>query len=318
MDFFDSLLSPSQFLSHSGIILLVSSSQAMTPLRSAVALLLFVLPLSATDPYEQELSTALLRHVLILRNFYTDAHLKFDSNGVLTSKSPLGFGPIEGRIYVRELKLEPTRLTITGSRPLAVFDAVSETLRLVEIHQPVSITIDLPDSEAPQHSIPGLLKHVFLTTQESDQLACSADETAAFRKDAKAAIRKINVIAVPKKATEPSPEVNSLSELKQVCYPIGDRAYRAVRGIVPPKPLKTPDPAYPVGASRGGHTGTVVVMLIIDPGGAPTSIILTRAVGADLDEAAIKAVRTWKFAPATFQGSPVPVAINVEVSFTLE
>jgi TonB family protein len=290
----------------------------MRPLRSVVALLLSVLPLSATEPYEQELSTALVKHVLVLRNFYTDAHLKFDSNGVLTSKSPLGFGPIEGRIYVREVKLEPSRLTITGSRPLSVFDDVTETLRLVDIRQPVSITFDLPDSEAPRHSIPELLKDVFLPSRESSQLECSADEAGVFRKDAKSAIRHINVLAVPNPATEPSPEANSLSELKQVCYPIGDRAYRVGHGIAPPKPLKTPDPSYPPGASRAGQTGTVVVMLIVDAGGAPTSIILTRSVGADLDEAAIKAIRSWKFAPATFKGSPVPVAIHVEVNFTLK
>jgi outer membrane biosynthesis protein TonB len=36
-----------------------------------------------------------------------------------------------------------------------------------------------------------------------------------------------------------------------------------------------------------------------------------------LDERAIATVSTWRFEPATLHGSPVAVAINVEVNFRL-
>jgi periplasmic protein TonB len=36
-----------------------------------------------------------------------------------------------------------------------------------------------------------------------------------------------------------------------------------------------------------------------------------------LDEKAIAAVREWRFQPATLNGQPVAVQINVEVSFRL-
>ena len=105
---------------HRGVILfLFHSNIAINPMRSAIAVIMFALPLLASDPYEQELSTALVNHLVVLRNFYTDAHLKFDSDGKLTSKGTPGFGPIEGRIYIQEIKLEPPRLTIHGSRPVA-------------------------------------------------------------------------------------------------------------------------------------------------------------------------------------------------------
>jgi TonB family protein len=36
-----------------------------------------------------------------------------------------------------------------------------------------------------------------------------------------------------------------------------------------------------------------------------------------LDEKAIEAVSTWRFQPATHNGQPVAVEVNVEVSFRL-
>jgi len=36
-----------------------------------------------------------------------------------------------------------------------------------------------------------------------------------------------------------------------------------------------------------------------------------------LDEKAIEAVRQWKFKPATKDGHPVAVQVNIEVSFRL-
>jgi periplasmic protein TonB len=37
-----------------------------------------------------------------------------------------------------------------------------------------------------------------------------------------------------------------------------------------------------------------------------------------LDEAAIEAVRQWRYEPTLMNGAPVPVAMTVTVNFTLE
>jgi len=44
---------------------------------------------------------------------------------------------------------------------------------------------------------------------------------------------------------------------------------------------------------------------------------VARPLGMGLDEKAIEAVRTWRFEPAKKDGQPVPVQMNVEVSFRL-
>jgi TonB family protein len=57
--------------------------------------------------------------------------------------------------------------------------------------------------------------------------------------------------------------------------------------------------------------------LVIDPSGRPGSIYVIRSLVPELDLAAVRAVKAWTFNPATFQGAPVPVVINVEVNFRL-
>ena len=88
----------------------------LSPL-ACLLLQLFAVPMFAADPYQQELSTALVNRVLFLRNSYTDSKLTFDSNGTLSSKGTSGFGPGEGRIYVKSVQLERGKLTLAGGPP---------------------------------------------------------------------------------------------------------------------------------------------------------------------------------------------------------
>jgi protein TonB len=59
----------------------------------------------------------------------------------------------------------------------------------------------------------------------------------------------------------------------------------------------------------------VVVNLIVDTEGIPQNVHVLRGVGVGLDEAAIEAVRKYRFKPALENGRPVPVEMNVEVDF---
>jgi TonB family protein len=99
---------------------------------------------------------------------------------------------------------------------------------------------------------------------------------------------------------------------------------RAVRGtpvytvgvdVKPPKPTFLADPEYSPEARKAGLQGTVVPWIIVGVDGRPVDIQLARALGMGLDEQAIEAVRKWKFKPALKDGQPVPVKVNVEVSF---
>jgi protein TonB len=88
-------------------------------------------------------------------------------------------------------------------------------------------------------------------------------------------------------------------------------------GVTLPRAIYDPDPDYTEDARRSKHQGSVVLWLVVDAQGLPRSIHLQRALGMGLDEKAIAAVSQWRFQPATLNGKPVAVQINVEVTFRL-
>jgi TonB family protein len=56
---------------------------------------------------------------------------------------------------------------------------------------------------------------------------------------------------------------------------------------------------------------------IVGPDGSVQQVEVVKPLGMGLDEAAIGAVRTWKFEPGTHDGKPVAVKLSTEVSFNL-
>ena len=86
-------------------------------------------------------------------------------------------------------------------------------------------------------------------------------------------------------------------------------------GITAPKPLYHPDPEYTDRARRKKINGTVVLSLVVATDGLVRDAKVTTSLDKDLDNQALKAVRTWKFEPATKDGTPVAVRISVETSF---
>lgn len=85
-----------------------------------------------------------------------------------------------------------------------------------------------------------------------------------------------------------------------------------------PKVLYDPNPAYSDVARRAGYQGTVVLWLVVGTDGSGHRIRVQHGAGMGLDQEAIEAVKTWRFQPATKDGQPVPVMINVEVNFRLD
>jgi protein TonB len=93
---------------------------------------------------------------------------------------------------------------------------------------------------------------------------------------------------------------------------------RTVAGdVTPPKVINKVDPDFSTEARKKKFQGVVTVALIVDTKGRPQNVHVTHGVGMGLDENAVAAVKKYKFTPATENGKPVPVAINVEVDFRI-
>jgi protein TonB len=88
-------------------------------------------------------------------------------------------------------------------------------------------------------------------------------------------------------------------------------------GMRPPQKIAHVAPRYPVIAREGRVEGTVILEAIIDTSGRVESARVLRSI-ALLDDAALDAVRQWRFTPARLNDRPVPVVMTVTVTFTLE
>jgi TonB family protein len=88
-------------------------------------------------------------------------------------------------------------------------------------------------------------------------------------------------------------------------------------GIKPPQPLRRQEPEYSERARKKKISGTVVLSSIVDSNGNVRDIQVTKSLERSLDQQAIAALNKWKFEPATKDGQPVAVRLEIEMSFQL-
>jgi protein TonB len=90
--------------------------------------------------------------------------------------------------------------------------------------------------------------------------------------------------------------------------------------ILHPKFRQPPEPAvYPPRALALNQQGEVLVRARIDCGGNPEAVELAHGSGFPmLDEAALRAVRRWRFVPAEVDGIAVVATVQVPVVFHLQ
>jgi len=107
----------------------------------------------------------------------------------------------------------------------------------------------------------------------------------------------------------------STAEESEGSRPAPSAVYRVGNDVSAPRPLSTPDPEYSKEARKKHIEGRVVLAAVIGADGHVYNLRVSQRLGYGLDEEAIRAVKKWKFAPATKDGQPVAVEITIEVNF---
>ncbi len=97
----------------------------------------------------------------------------------------------------------------------------------------------------------------------------------------------------------------------------GQPVYRVGHGVTAPKGTYMPNPAFTESARKKKLQGTAQLEIVVTQEGNVGDAKVVKGIDPDLDESALDTVRKWKFDPATKDGKPVPVQIDVEVSFRL-
>jgi len=80
-----------------------------------------------------------------------------------------------------------------------------------------------------------------------------------------------------------------------------------------------PRPEYPRAAREAGWEGTTVLQVLVLPNGTVGSVTLHKTSGyAVLDEAALTAVKTWRFVPAMDGSFPLRSVVRLPIRFDLK
>jgi periplasmic protein TonB len=97
----------------------------------------------------------------------------------------------------------------------------------------------------------------------------------------------------------------------------GGGFYHVGGGVAAPQLVYAVDPEFSDEARRAKYQGICIVTLIVDAQGNPQRVQVVHHLGMGLDQKAVAAVKQYRFKPATLQGKPVPVEVNVEVNFRI-
>lgn len=115
-------------------------------------------------------------------------------------------------------------------------------------------------------------------------------------------------------ATSPAPSPQTVEGNSDTDQAATDQGAEAA-----PDYLLNPEPKYPEAARRRGIEGVVLLDVLVLADGTAGSVLLARTSGsALLDDAAIEAVRPWRFRPAMRAGVPVDSTVSIPIRFRLD
>lgn len=264
--------------------------------------------------------------VLVLRHPLQGSSLEYDAEGKVLQGGDEGPWTVYGGVLIDKVDLSSDKLRIEGRRILFLFLKGQFTaMELKRLKRPVDppfppslqlkIALDRPLDSASAEEAQTVLGRVFaLNTQGlleslpefwrgplTDQLVYdpSQKREAEFRLE----MPPRNALRPARKAAPDSTGA--------------DQVFHVGADVTAPKPTFTPEPQFSEIARYEKFQGTLVVDLIVGKDGAVHRIRLVRPLGLGLDESARSTLQTWRFEPATRNGQPVAVEMNVEVAFNL-
>jgi TonB family protein len=107
------------------------------------------------------------------------------------------------------------------------------------------------------------------------------------------------------------------ADVEVIPGPADDKALRVGGAIAPPTKIKDVRPVYPPIAHAAGVTGVVIVEARIGADGSVEEARVLRSIPL-LDEAALNAVKQWRFMPTLMNGVPTPIIMTLTINFTMQ
>jgi len=305
-------------------------------MHSRLNILLLCILAGAASASAQDVENALNQFkgkVLVLRHPSQGQSQQYDSDGRVLNGAAEGPWTVYGGILIDSMTLQPDQLRIEGERILFLFSKQQQQFTLLElktlkhrgnppIPPSVHLAINLAKALDSAEQARTLMKSVFVMNTSDlldslpefwrgclrDRLAYdpTAPVEAEFSWQARAAQGHKPEQVAGSVAADHADDDNI-----QTTFHVGP-------GVNPPAARFTPPPEYSQIAQYVRLQGTVVVSGVVAKDGTIHRIRLVRPLGLGLDEAAEAMVRTWRFSPATHNGQPVAVEMNLESDFRLD
>lgn len=87
--------------------------------------------------------------------------------------------------------------------------------------------------------------------------------------------------------------------------------------VTRPKVIHKVEPTYTEAARESKISGSVAMSIIVEKDGTASNMMIVKSLDPGLDQAAIAAVKQWKFEPGKKDGKPVRVSATIEMNFRL-
>jgi TonB family protein len=245
-----------------------------------LAVLLFQSAAAHAESVKDALNHKYKKQVLALRSPFISGDQKFDSAGQSLGPRPTATWLIYGGIYVEKLNLSSDNLRMEG--PCAVFAGMKKG------------------------------KLVLIRFSKSQRIEIHLDQPLNSLEDAEAVMGRVFLLGADA-AQHAKPEFRRSDDNTP-----DDEIYHVKKdNVLPPRPTYTPEPEFSEEARRARFQGIVVLKIVINKEGNIVRVRLERALGMGLDQNAMEGVERWRFTPATRNGQPVAVEMNIEVAFNL-
>ena len=131
-------------------------------------------------------------------------------------------------------------------------------------------------------------------------------------------------VPVPNEPTPPEPPSAQQSSLSFNFAGTDSLSNATVTGpnLIPASPdnkARNRPPIYPMEAARQGQRGTVIVLIHVSPFGVTEGAEIMQSSGFQaLDQAALDAVRSWRFRPAIQDGQAIAFDMPMKFVFTIQ
>lgn len=217
------------------------------------------------------------------------------------------------------LKSNITLLMVVFAHLATIYYLAKQNLDAIEPvkpSQPMQVSLIAPPTPEPE--VVPLIEPPKPVVQPKPKLKKVVEKIQPLEVPAERMV-EATTVEVKEATPDPMPPAQEVVEAKA---PPKSEPVVVEEKIEPPKfgvaYLQNPQPEYPRMSKRLGEEGRVLLHVVVDTQGNPTEVTLKKTSGHErLDEAAIEAVKGWRFIPAMKNKVALVAAVDVPVKFSL-